>query len=284
MTSLLATSKSGNDWTQADLLNYGIKVTDLSFQDFFSPLSLTTLPPLPHAIEPYVTAVDHTQATDDSTSKWLHYLDLVQDKPGEVAGGIFADKLLHLLGYDQGRRLILTGYAIPSVFFGVQYSLTADVCICDEDEIILFLAREDQVAHTRGQGVHGVHTGAGVGAFRGSGAAGSNGMGEAEPILIASAISAFQRNNRIREKLGLSQLEETTFPGITFAGTFPTFYRIKMTNKLSQAIETGTTIDTVTDVNRHIPDVPGPKDEGMKDIGNRHTLLQYFVAFKRFLL
>lgn len=280
MSDLLATSKSGNDWTQTDLLNYCIKVTNLPFQAFFHPLSLTDLPPLPHALEPFALALDHTQAPDDATYQWLHYLDLAQDGPEEVAVDIFADRLMHLLGYDQGRRLILTRYHIPSVFCGVHHSLMTDLCICDENEIILLLVKDDKVTHYRSPRVHEVHAGVG-----GAGAGLLGGIGEAEPTLIASAIAAFQRNNHIREKrLKLPSLEEMTFPGVTFAGTFPTFYRIKVTEKLNQAIETGTYINIATEVYRHIPEVPGPRDEGMKDVENRQALLRYFVAFKRFLL
>ncbi|KAF9453987.1 hypothetical protein P691DRAFT_657272 [Macrolepiota fuliginosa MF-IS2] len=259
MANLIATSKSGNDWTHVDLLKYCIKLTDLPFRTFFYPLSLTDLPPLPHAIEPFAIAPDHTQAPDDGTYKWIHYLDLAQDEPEGIAVDVFADRLMHLLGYDQGRRLILIRHPIPSVFCGIQYSLTTDVCICDENEIILLLVKDDETVHRAG------------------------GKGDAEPTLIASAIAAFQRNNNIRKELGFRPVEETMFPGIVFSGTFPTFYRIKVAAKLSQAIETGTYIDTVTEVYRHVPVVPGLQDAGMKDVENRHALLRYFIAFKGFL-
>ncbi|KAF8548858.1 hypothetical protein OG21DRAFT_1489016 [Imleria badia] len=51
-----------------------------------------------------------------------------------------------------------------------------------------------------------------------------------EPRLIAEAIAAYQNNNVIREtKLHLPILDEITFPGITYVGTAPTFYKIKVT-------------------------------------------------------
>ncbi|KAJ3570912.1 hypothetical protein NP233_g4101 [Leucocoprinus birnbaumii] len=285
MSSVLPTCKSGNDWTQADLKRFSIRVTDSGFEEFFSPLSLSDLPPLPHALEPFAFIPHYTQATDDATYKWLHYLDLAQDDPEEIAVDIFADRLLHLMGYDQGRRIILTRHAIPSVFCGIQYSLTTDVCICDENENIILLAKDDQSYLRRGLGMHGIHGVICGDAIPGATSGVITGKGEAEATLIASAIAAFRNNNDTRlNKLGLPRLEEMSFPGISFTGTLPTFYRIRVTAKLNQAVETGTHTDAVTEVFRHVPDVPGSRDKGMKDLANRQTLLRYFVAFKRFLL
>ncbi|KAF5351677.1 hypothetical protein D9756_007518 [Leucocoprinus leucothites] len=285
MSSVLLTCKSGNDWTQADLQRFAIRVTDIPFEGFFSPLSLSDLPPLPHSLEPFASIPHHTQAPDDATYKWLHYLDLAQDDPEEIAVDVFADRLLHLIGYDQGRRLILTRHAIPSVFCGIQYSLTTDVCICDENETILLLAKDDKSHVRRGLGDHGIHGVICGDAFPGASGRAITGRGEAEATLIASAIAAFRSNNDTRlNKLGLPQLEEMSFPGISFTGTLPTFYRIRVTAKLQQAVETGTHADSVTEVLRHVPKVPGSRDKGMKDLANRQTLLRYFVAFKRFLL
>lgn len=273
MSTLLATSRSGNDWKQADLLKYSIRVIDLPFQTFFSPLSLSSLPPLPHALESFASTPDHTRASDDATYRWLHYLHLAQREPEQVAVDIFADRLLHLLGYDQGRRLALTRHPIPSIFCGIQYNLITDVCICDENGIILLLIKDDKV----GLDTREVHASVGSGA--------TNGSGEAEPTLIASAVAAFGKNNETRVKrLNLPPLEEMTFPGVTFTGTFPTFYRIRVTANLNQAMETGTCVGSTTEVYRHIPQVPGPQDQGMEHVGNRHILLRYFIAFKRYLL
>ncbi|KXN91087.1 hypothetical protein AN958_03154 [Leucoagaricus sp. SymC.cos] len=260
MSSVLPTCKSGNDWTQADLHRFSIKVTDLPFRAFFSPLSLQDLPPLPHALGPFASIPHHTQAPDDSTYRWLRYLDLAQDEPEEIAVDVFADRLLHLTGYDQGRRLILTRHAIPSVFCGIQYSLTTDLCICDENEIILLLVKDDK-SHIR------------------------KGRGEAEATLVASAVAAFRANNDTKaKKLGVPQLEKMTFPGISFSGTLPTFYRIEVTAQLHQAVETGARVNAVTEVYRHVPVLPNSRDGGMKDLANRQALLRYFIAFRRLLL
>jgi hypothetical protein len=285
LSSVLPTCKSGNDWTQADLHRFSIQVTDLPFREFFSPLPLDELPPLPRELEPFASIRDHIHAPDDATYKWLHYLDLAQVDPEEIAVDVFAVRLLQLLGYDQGRRLILIHHAMPSVFCGIQYSLTTDVCICDENEIILLLAKVDKSHMRKGLGTHEIHGVICGDAIPGASAGVTAGRGEAEATLIASAIAAFRKNNDTRvNKLGLPRLKEMTFPGISFTGTLPTFYRIGVKDELYQAVETGTHTDARTEVYRHVPNVPGPREEGMKNLTNRQALLRYFVAYKRFLL
>ncbi|KAI0250053.1 hypothetical protein BJV78DRAFT_618548 [Lactifluus subvellereus] len=80
-------------------------------------------------------------------------------------------------------------------------------------------------------------------------------------------------------------LDEITFPGITLVGTSPTFCKIKVTAKLSdaQAVMGGTFPATPVVVFRHTPRPSRHYIGGMKPLESRTTLLQYFEAFKAFV-
>jgi len=60
-----------------------------------------------------------------------------------------------------------------------------------------------------------------------------------EPPVIAGAVAAFQYNNRSRAKIGLPTLDTTTIPCITVEGTRPLFYKVPVTQHLSDCAATG---------------------------------------------
>jgi hypothetical protein len=73
------------------------------------------------------------------------------------------------------------------------------------------------------------------------------------------------------------------FPAITLVGTFPTFYKIKVTAALNNAVVTGMYPVVETIVLRHIPRLPRCNSEGMKPLDNRSILIRYLQAFRRFV-
>ncbi|KAI9466149.1 hypothetical protein BJY52DRAFT_1107178, partial [Lactarius psammicola] len=146
----------------------------------------------------------------DDTYKLLHYLDLAQTpKVGqEAAVDNFAARLLETLGYASGRRVIVTRQALPLLICGMQYSAQTDVYICDKNDYLLLVQQDENTE-------------------------------DSEPHLIAFA--AYQRNNFIRDRvLHIPALDEITFLGITLVRTSPTFYKIKVTAELSNAVMSGT--------------------------------------------
>jgi hypothetical protein len=255
MANLIRSPKSGNDWTQNELRAYNIQVIEQSLVEFFNQ---NQLPPVPPTVRHFCETTDRALAPDDDTYKLLHYLDLAQNpKVGqEAAVDNFAARLLETLGYASGRRVIVTRQALPLIICGTQCSAQTDVCICDENDYLLLVQEDKRLENSE----------------------------DPEPQLIAEAIAAYQRNNFIRDRvLHIPIRNEITFPGITLVGTSPTFYKIKITTELNDAVMGGTfPVNTVV-VYRHTPRLPRRNSEGMRPLENRTTILQYYQAFKAFV-
>ncbi|KAJ8590252.1 hypothetical protein M405DRAFT_687501, partial [Rhizopogon salebrosus TDB-379] len=62
---------------------------------------------------------------------------------------------------------------------------------------------------------------------------------DARPQLVAEAVAAFQENNRMRARHRKPKIQEQIIPGIMMIGTSPTFYKIRVTERLSDAISRG---------------------------------------------
>jgi hypothetical protein len=255
MANLIRSAKSGNDWTQNELRAYNILVVELPLTEFFNQ---NQLPPVPPTLRQFCETTDRALAPDDDTYKLLHYLDLAQNpKVGqEAAVDNFAARLLEMLGYASGHRVVVTHQALPLVICGMQCSAQTDVCICDENDYLLLVQEDKRFDNPE----------------------------DPEPQLIAEAIAAYQRNNFVRDRvLHIPTLDEITFPGITLVGTSPTFYRIKVTAELSNAVMGGVFPASAVVVFRHTPRLPHRYTDGMKPLENRTTLVQYFEAFKAFV-
>ncbi|KIJ42665.1 hypothetical protein M422DRAFT_254106 [Sphaerobolus stellatus SS14] len=105
---------------------------------------------------------------------------------------------------------------------------------------------------------------------------------DSEAQLVAQAIAAFQTNNVNRHaNLFLSLLQSYVFPGITVIGTFPCFYKIKVTHDLNLAVRTGQYPAVETVVERYTPRVPSHLNDGMRPLDNRLKILQCYEAFKQ---
>lgn len=230
-------------------------MVEQSFVEFFNQ---NQLPPVPPAVRHFCETTDRALATDDDTYKLLHYLDLAQNpKVGqEAVVDNFAARLLETLGYASGRRVIVTRQALPLIICGTQCSAQTDVCICDENDYLLLVQEDKRLEISE----------------------------DPEPQLIAEAIAAYQRNNFVRDRvLHVPTLDEITFPGITLVGTSPTFYKIKVTAELSNAVMGGSFPANAVVVYRHTPRLPRRNSEGMRPLENRTTILQYYQVFKAFV-
>ncbi|OBZ66235.1 hypothetical protein A0H81_13720 [Grifola frondosa] len=257
MANLIRSAKSGNDWTKNELRAYNINVVEQSLPEFFG---LNELPPVPPAVRHFCEITDRALAPDDDTYKLLHHLDLAQNpKAGqEAAIDTFTARLLETLGYARGHRIILTHQALPLIICGTQCSARTDVCICDKDNYLLLVQRDTDTPLEDPQ--------------------------DPEPQLIADAVAAYQRNNFVRDRvLHIPTLDEITFPGITLVDTYPTFYKIKVTAELSDAVVGGVFPANPVVVYRHSARLPHRYSEGMTPVENRTTILQYYQAFKAFV-
>ncbi|KZP22370.1 hypothetical protein FIBSPDRAFT_919371 [Athelia psychrophila] len=256
MANLSRTAKSGNDWTRNDLKAYNIEIVNQSIPTFFG---MPQLPELPENLRSFADTQDRTEAADDATHKLLHYLDLAHNpKMGqELAVDTFAERLLQTLGYDSWRRLILTRQELPFFICGEKRGAEADICICDENDILLLVQADKCLENPD----------------------------DPQAQLIAEAIAAFQRNNLTRNRdLHLPELDKMTIPGITLVGTTPIFYHIKITAALNEAVMRGTFPPFITEVYRHVPQLPRRNSEGMKPADNRAKISRYFLAFRGYIV
>jgi hypothetical protein len=256
MANLLRIAKSGNNWTTAELDAYNITIVPQSKAEFFGTTDF------PDPTEPsmlgFMTNESRETATDKKTKQLLHYLNLVMNpKIGlEAAVDNFAAELLRALEYDDNDRIVFIRHAIPFLICGETSVAQTDVCVMDDDEILLLLQEDKRLTS----------------------------MKDPEPQVIAEAIAAFAMNNMTRERrLNLQPRDSITFPALTMVGTTPAFYKVTVTSALSKAVQTGTYLETETRVLRYIPALPRRSSEGMRPLPNRLEILRCLEAFKRFL-
>ena len=148
---------------------------------------------------------------------------------------------------------------IPLIICGEQRHAKTDVCVVDEDNVLL-LVQEDKRHKERK---------------------------DPEPQLIPEAITAFQANNTRRMRvLGQEAIDTKVMPGITLVGSSPTFYKIPVTKEFAQAVALGCFPLTQTVVYAHLPAVPRPAlrlSEGMNPLDNRRHILACYEAFRQFV-
>ncbi|KAH9071197.1 hypothetical protein EDB83DRAFT_2541838 [Lactarius deliciosus] len=251
-------AQSGSDWTASELSAYNITVVPQRKEVFFGTIDF------PDPIEPPLAGFMATKSrqdaadTDKGTKQLLHYLDLAMEpKIGQEAAVVnFAAELLRGLGYDDDNRIVFIRHAIPFLICGENSVAQTDVCVMDDNEILLLL-QEDK---------------------------GLTNMADPEPQVIAGAIATFALNNRKRERqLNLPPRGSAMFPCLTMVGTSPIFYKITVTAALNKAVQTGTYPETETRILRYVPALPRRNSEGMRPLSNRLEILRCLEAFKRFL-
>ncbi|KXN65745.1 hypothetical protein CONCODRAFT_44302 [Conidiobolus coronatus NRRL 28638] len=259
MVSIIRNCKAGSDWTINELDAYNIAVVPQNELEFFpQPISTVDLSDLPSRILDSYSFRD--VARDDKTAyQFMRYLDLAtHPREGEESAvDDFAAEILRLLDYDDNGRVIRTRKSIDMLMCGQETYAKTDVCIVSEDSILLLL-QEDKSHISRK---------------------------DPEPQLVAEAIAAFQYNNKTRVKeLQLSPVSEYIFPCITLIGTVPTFYKIKVTIDLSNAVRYGIFPHEQTIIYKFDP-LFGEKRKsfGMTDISNRNKILKCYKLFKKYV-
>jgi hypothetical protein len=256
MAQLLRTAKSGSDWTANELAAYNITVVPQNKEEFFGTIDFPD--PVEPSLAGFMTAETRQDATDKKTRQLLHYLDLAMDpKVGQDAAvDNFAAELLRGLDYDNENRIIFIRHALPFLICGENSVAQTDVCIIDDNEILLLLQKDKRLTS----------------------------MTDPESQIIAGAIATFALNNRKRERdLHLPLCNTIMFPCLTIVGTSPIFYKITVTAALSKAVQTGSFPEIETRVLRYIPALPRGNSEGMRPLPNRLEILRCLKAFKKFL-
>ena len=256
MAQLIRSAKPGSDWTANELDAYHITVVSQTKQQFFGVPSLPA--PARPSLVGFMTTEDRQLAVDSETRKMLHYLDLALDpKAGQEAAVFnFTSKLLEKLGYDDGDRIIFVRHALPLVICGVSSSAQTDICVMDDNEILLLVQEDKRLLSLK----------------------------DPEPQVIAEAIAAFAVNNKVQvESQHLLPLATATFPAIIMVGTYPIFYKIIVTAELSTAVLQGMYPANETRVFKYNPVLPRRQSLGMRPLENRVEILACLEAFKQFL-
>jgi hypothetical protein len=252
MTDIVRVCKSGSKWTQDDLESFNIKVLKKSEKEFFGvSLDEVSLDGVPDGL----INLEWPSIDDPESYDILRYLELAMSvvEPEESAVDNFSYELLKILKFKKAGQLIRIRKNIRLFMCGKYTHAKTDVCIIGENEI--FLLVQENKFHIR--------------------------FSDPEPQIIAEAIAAFQYNNERIKYLGSEVVREYIFPCITMIGTYPTFYKVKITKELNEAVRSGKQLVSETLVERFDPVVDqSGYNYGMKSMRYRKRILQSFVAFR----
>lgn len=254
MANVNRSAKSGNDWTSNELIAYNIAIRPQSSETFFGYKPNT----IPDAVDPaFLTAsVPPQDNLSDGTYRLLQYLDLATHVNSGQAIHDFAKELLRLLGFEERGTLLRSRYAIPFTICGDdRRSAQTDLCLVQGTTTILLVIQEDQTVVT---------------------------ARNPEAQVIAEAVATFQFNNAARDRYGLDRLDSMTIPAITVFGTRPAFYKIPVTQELSDAVTMGQYPVSKTEVVKCVVAPPSRRlHEGMEVPEFRREVLQHYEAFRR---
>ena len=255
LVRLATSSKSGNSWNINELEAFNISIVEQEQETFFEgPLPAYTGP---IAFLQYENCVEELDASSLALMKRLDLVMTITEDEKEAAVNDFAAELLRVMGYEARSTIVRRRKRIRLLMCGEQVYAETDVCVTDINFglVLLLLVQEDRSSHIKPPQ-------------------------DPEPQLVAEAIAAFQSNNAKRvNDLLLDPLPSMVFPGITMTGTFPRFYKIKVTADLDYCVRHGLYPTTRTIVHRHTPRVP-TRRSGMKSLDNRAIILRCYEAFK----
>ena len=252
------TSRSGREWTEAQLTDYNIEITNVDANTFFAqPIENVMLDEVPESILTCLTSNDITD-DDDAGYDLLRFHDIVMSGGLENTVNNLVEELLRILKFRGSRRIILTCQRLPLMMCGTNTTAETDVCV-QNDENILLLVQEDK-------------------AYRNS--------DDLEPQLVAEAIAAFQYNNRIRRRhLRKEPLSTYTFPCVTMVGSHARFYKIPVSHELNEGVINGYKPLVKTDIQCFDPLENNPMSAlGMAQLDSRKKILQSFKLMRGMML
>jgi len=256
MSELIRAAKSASDWTYNELAAYNICVRRVSPETFFG-----SEPVPPQGPRELLDARGPSQATDLGIIALLRLMEsaMDEDEGEETAVDDFAMALFSQIGYISLSRMGRSRKPIRLYICGEERSAQTDVCLIGEGRILLLVQENKSIVSGR----------------------------RPEPQLVAEAVGAYQHNCRVHElQYGTPPPESQVIPGITMVGTFPTFYKIPVTQHLSKSLMSGTYPRRPTMIETCTPslgDRPLSGALGMLDLSNRGVILGYFESFKQFI-
>ncbi|KAG6813623.1 hypothetical protein H0H92_009240 [Tricholoma furcatifolium] len=251
MANLNRVPKSGNDWSIADLMAYNITILPCSPDNFFTTHLEQSLDHIDPAILNSVCPGD-ILTLSDSAAAYLNYLHLATTHEQVSFVDNFAAETLRLLGFNEHSTIVSQNYSIPCI---VSYDYThfaeTGVCLISLSSLVLLVVIQDKTPYNT----------------------------DADPLVAAAAIAAFQDNNDKREMSGRLPLDDMTIPCIAMSKTRPTFYLVPVTKELGDAVMRGQHPAHETQVLRCVTPAY-PPIIGMEDKQYRKVALQRFLAFK----
>ncbi|KAJ3529930.1 hypothetical protein NM688_g7783 [Phlebia brevispora] len=255
---VMGAAKSGNEWTQNNLLLHNVEVVYQDAATFFESPEL----PSPTVHNEILTAENVDAVHHDDAYMFLRMLELAMSLAAgeDSAVADFVVNLFRLLGYTGRGRVARTRKSLPFFNCGENRQAYTDVCILNDISDVLLVVQEDK-RHLGGY--------------------------DPEPQLIAEAIAAFCSINLTRVRaIGIAPLQRKVISGIIMCGTMPTFYKIPVTGGLVEGVQRGVGPFSATIVYAHLPDLPRPVRrymEGMKPLDNRQRIFSCYEALRRFL-
>jgi len=251
--------KSGGEWTYGDLERHLIALNYLDYDTFFASISA----PPSRIHSDFLTCLDVEDAIsgDESAYTFIQYLDNAMSPPpgDESAVNDFIVNLLCTLGFAPKGTMIRTKKKFPLRTCGEMRYAQADVCILDGTDPLL-LIQED---HSR-----------------------VDPLTDPIPPLIAAAIAAVDVAALHRAKHQLPGRACSYILGITFCGSWPTFFKIPLENLAHRVARDDCSFSSWVSVSAYSPRVERPLkrlEEGMKPLDNRFLLLSALMRFKRMM-
>jgi hypothetical protein len=146
MANIIRSAKSGNDWTENELVAFNIRIDDLDAATFFNDADLP-----PPSVSPVILnnlkMPTGTFAKNDH--QFFHYLRDAMGATGEEACvEDFAAFILRLLGYDDAECVIHQRKEIPFVMAGQRVDAKPDLCVMTYGDHIVLIVHIDKVSET----------------------------------------------------------------------------------------------------------------------------------------
>jgi hypothetical protein len=257
MADLIRTAKSASDWGRNELRAYGINMRTVDSQHFFGRIPSEVAA----EAQEFLATTNWKDAQGKDTLIALRLLGAATSlkEAHESSVDDFSTALFNIIGYVSRTRMARSRMPMALHICGEARSAQADICLLNEEEIVL-LVQEDKRFKSEA---------------------------DPEPQLVAEAVAAFQRNSAARERRQDQQpLEEAVIPGVVMVGACPTFYKVRVTSELADAVMGGRYPKHQTEVLVCPLEKDGsPLEPGltMLDPSCREVSLKYFEAFKQFI-
>jgi len=268
---LIRSSKSASSWTDNELQCYRITIAHQGSAAFFGQVNL----PQPQIndndiltgalIGPNAVLED----MDDDTYSFLRTMHLATRLDAEES---IVDQLscqlfrtLGFVGFAQ-RRVIMQRKILHFQVCAMERAAIPNICFIDGNDIIRLIQENKRLTSSM----------------------------DPAPQLIAQAIAAFSHNNSVRDEQHLALLQSEVILGITMVRTTPTFYKIRVSRDLVDAVRDGTYPQSAhaTTVFAHRPFEVVLNNNANNDalaavhwenLDDRLGILSCFEAFKAFL-